>query len=74
MSDRFDQKREYTNGELTVVWEPEKCMHSGVCMRGLFSVFQPGERPWVKMDASDSGTIENQVAQCPSGALSCKRN
>ena len=63
-------KREYTNGEVTVVWEAKKCVHSGICFRGLPEVFRPRLRPWVKIDASNTDTIINQVKQCPSGALS----
>jgi len=61
--------KEYTNGEVTVVWEPEKCIHSAICAKGLPNVFKPRERPWVKIDASNSDTIINQVKRCPSGAL-----
>jgi uncharacterized Fe-S cluster protein YjdI len=60
----------YTNGEVTIVWKPETCIHSGVCFRGLPGVFDPRRRPWI--DASQSGTQEiiEQVKKCPSGALS----
>ncbi|RKE98284.1 (4Fe-4S)-binding protein [Ichthyenterobacterium magnum] len=61
--------REYSNGETTVVWEAEKCIHSAICAKGLPEVFQPRERPWVKIDAANTTTIINQVKQCPSGAL-----
>ncbi|WP_242085662.1 (4Fe-4S)-binding protein [Aestuariivivens sediminis] len=63
-------KREYTNGEVTVVWEAKKCVHSGICVKGLPEVFRPRFRPWVKIDAATSDNIINQVKQCPSGALS----
>ena len=62
--------KEYTNGEVTVVWEAEKCIHSAKCAKGLPQVFQPRDKPWVKIDAADSETIVSQVKQCPSGALS----
>lgn len=61
--------REYSNGETTVVWEAEKCIHSAICAKGLPEVFQPRERLWIKMDAKNTETIINQVKQCPSGAL-----
>ncbi|WP_242131555.1 (4Fe-4S)-binding protein [Aestuariivivens marinum] len=67
-------KRKYTNGEVTVVWEAEKCVHSGICAKGLPQVFRPSLRPWVRIDAADTDTIINQVKQCPSGALSCYLN
>ena len=38
-------KREYTNGEVTVVWKPEACIHSAICVKGLGDVFKPNEKP-----------------------------
>ena len=64
--------KEYTNGEVTVVWKPHLCTHSAVCAKGLPAVFKPREKPWIKIDAADSDTIVNQVKACPSGALSIK--
>ncbi len=61
--------KEYSNGETTVVWEAEKCIHSAICAKGLPEVFQPRDRPWVKIDGADTETIINQVKACPSGAL-----
>lgn len=62
--------KKYTNDELTVKWEPEKCIHSEKCFHGLKEVFNPANRPWVNMAASDTTTIAAQVDKCPSGALS----
>ncbi len=61
--------KEYSNGETTVVWEAEKCIHSAICAKGLPEVFKPRDRPWVKIDAASTERIINQVKQCPSGAL-----
>jgi len=66
--------KEYTNGEVTVVWEAEKCIHSAICAKGLPQVFQPRDRPWVKIDAAETETIVKQVKECPSGALSFYMN
>ena len=62
--------KEYSNGEVTVVWKPELCIHSGVCFSGLPRVFNPKARPWVKVDGASTEQIVAQVKQCPSGALS----
>ena len=62
--------KEYSNGEVTVVWEAEKCIHSGVCVKGLPAVFKPKEKPWIKINAASTDAIVNQVKACPSGALS----
>ena len=61
--------KEYSNGETTVVWEAEKCIHSGICPKGLPEVFRPRLRPWIKMDTAKTEAVINQVKQCPSGAL-----
>lgn len=62
-------KREYTNGELTVLWDSDKCTHCEACWRGLPQVFDPNARPWVNMAGATTEEIFAQVAQCPSGAL-----
>ena len=60
----------YTNGEITVLWKPERCIHSGICVRGLPAVFNVARRPWVSMISGTTDEIRSQVEKCPSGALS----
>ncbi len=62
--------KKYTNGEVTVVWQAEKCIHSTLCFTGLPTVFNPRERPWVKPEGGTTQQIIDQVKRCPSGALS----
>lgn len=62
-------EKEYSNGEIVVVWNSEKCTHSGNCARGLPEVFQPKSRPWIKIYEASSEEICAQVEKCPSGAL-----
>lgn len=71
---RDETIRKYTNKEITVVWKPDLCVHSAICWKGLGAVFQPNERPWVKMGGASSAEISSQVERCPSGALSWLRN
>lgn len=66
--------KKYTNGEVTIVWKPELCIHSGNCFGGLNEVFDPKRRPWVSPDGTTSEKIVNQVKKCPSGALSYYMN
>jgi uncharacterized Fe-S cluster protein YjdI len=71
--EKKDIKKKYTNGEITVVWQPNICAHSAICWRGengLSEVFNPKQTPWIKIDGASSERIINQVKQCPSGALS----
>ena len=60
----------YSNGEVTIVWQPDLCRHSGICVRGLPAVFDNKRRPWIDPSQSDTLTIIEQVKKCPSGALS----
>lgn len=71
----MDQKnivKEYSNGEITVVWKSAKCIHSANCVKNLSSVFQPGTQPWIKINNASTEEIVSAVAKCPSGALSIK--
>jgi len=68
------KEHSYTNGEITVVWKPDLCKHSTLCWKGLRSVFDPGKKPWIKMEGAESEIIREQVSKCPSGALSYFNN
>ncbi len=68
------ETKTYTNGEVTVIWKPDDCIHSRICWKGLIEVFNPKERPWIKMDGASTQRIIEQVKQCPSGALSYYMN
>ena len=62
--------KHYSNNDITVVWQPDLCRHSGICFRGLPLVFDPRRRPWLQLEHADSATIVSQVDRCPSGAPS----
>lgn len=64
----------YTNGEITVVWKPNTCIHSTNCWKGLLQVFNPQKRPWINMKGASTERIIDQVNKCPSGALSFRYN
>lgn len=69
-----DMTKKYTNGEVTIVWKPAICAHSGNCFNGLSEVFHPQELPWITPDRSTTEKIIAQVKKCPSGALSFYMN
>ncbi len=67
-----DITREYTNGEVTVIWKPATCIHSKICWQqatGLPAVFDPRQKPWIRMQGATTREIVAQVQKCPSGAL-----
>ena len=65
-----DITHHYSNGEITVIWKPDVCMHSRKCFTGLREVFDPGRRPWIDLSKAETQRIIDQVKKCPSGALS----
>ncbi|GAB3782629.1 hypothetical protein GCM10028818_38890 [Spirosoma horti] len=65
-----DITKTYTNGEITVVWKPNVCIHSKLCWTQLAEVFNPKARPWVNMEGTTTQRITEQVDRCPSRALS----
>ncbi|WP_340065986.1 (4Fe-4S)-binding protein [Ascidiimonas aurantiaca] len=65
--------KEYTNGNITIVWKPSLCEHSGNCVKGSPKVFKPGEKPWINAQAENSEAIVKTINTCPSGALSYYR-
>ena len=68
------KKKEYTNGELTVVWQADKCIHAAVCVHTLPDVYDPKGRPWIKPENASTEELKKQIDQCPSGALSYYMN
>ncbi|MCU0361431.1 MAG: (4Fe-4S)-binding protein [Bacteroidia bacterium] len=70
-------KKEYSNGEVTIVWQSGLCIHSTKCWKGqsaLPEVFNPAQKPWIKPEGANTERIIAQVKQCPSGALSYYMN
>jgi uncharacterized Fe-S cluster protein YjdI len=59
----------YETPEIVVTFDPNLCVHSGVCLRGLPMVFDVRRRQWVKPELASAAEVAAQVARCPSGAL-----
>lgn len=63
------EKHEYSNGNLTIVWQPKRCRHAGVCVKMLPKVYNPKDRPWIKPENATIEELKTQIQACPSGAL-----
>ena len=68
------ETHEYINEDITVIWQPKKCIHAAVCVKMLPKVYNPKERPWLKAENATPAELKNQIDSCPSGALSYKFN
>ena len=66
------KKKEYSNNDITVIWQPGLCIHSGICVHTLPEVFKPRDRPWIQMNKAATSSIIDAVHACPTGALSIK--
>lgn len=61
--------KKYSNGEITVYWQPEKCIHAAECVKSLPKVFNVNRKPWVDVTAATTDQIIATVNKCPSKAL-----
>ena len=63
-------KKEYQNGDTTVVWKPSLCYHSKKCVNHLPEVFDPNRKPWIDATKALEQDLKETIDKCPSGALS----
>lgn len=63
----------YRGKEIEVYFDSKKCIHSGVCVKGMPQVFDLNKRPWVNTEGASANEIAAHIDTCPSGALSYKR-
>lgn len=59
----------YETSEISVTFDPEVCIHSAVCVRGLPAVFDVKRKRWVRPELAPADQVAAQIARCPSGAL-----
>ena len=70
----IEKQIKYTNGDITVIWKPDVCHHSGRCVTQLPGVFNLKAHPWVNMQGTGNEDIIKQVQRCPTGALTVFKN
>ena len=59
----------YETDELVVTFDPARCQHTGICLRGLAPVFDIRRPRWIDLKAASTGAVMAQVDACPSGEL-----
>jgi uncharacterized Fe-S cluster protein YjdI len=66
--------KEYSNGEVSVFWRADLCIHSANCLIGLPGVFNNAKRPWIDIKGASTKEIIRTVNTCPSRALTFLKN
>jgi len=59
----------FSNGDITVTFEPCLCIHAEKCAKELSEVFRTSVIPWINLDGTDTERVVEQIKRCPSGAL-----
>ena len=59
----------YEADGITVTFDPNVCVHSGVCLRALPYVFDVRRHRWVRPELDTPDRVAEAVRTCPSGAL-----
>ena len=68
------ETHEYINGDITVIWQPKKCIHAGVCVKSLPKVYDPKAKPWIRPQNASAEDLKRQIDKCPSGALNYRES
>ncbi len=66
-------QRTYETDAIRVHWDSSRCIHTGICLRTLPSVFSLRRRPWVDLRGADANAVADAIVRCPTGALRYER-
>jgi len=63
------RRQTYEAPGITVTFDPDVCIHSGVCVLGLPDVFDIKRKRWIRPELRAPDVVAKQIDRCPSGAL-----
>ena len=63
------RRQTYESADIIVTFDPDVCIHSGVCITGLPDVFDVKRKRWIRPELQAAAVVAAQVMKCPSGAL-----
>ena len=69
MAEQTKRIQVYETPGVTVSFDPNLCRHTGICLRGLPSVFDIRHKRWIRPELAAPDEVIAQVERCPSGAL-----
>jgi uncharacterized Fe-S cluster protein YjdI/CDGSH-type Zn-finger protein len=59
----------YSTPEITVTFDPNRCIHAAECVRGLPNVFDTSRARWIRPDLAPAAAVAAVIRRCPTGAL-----
>jgi uncharacterized Fe-S cluster protein YjdI len=63
------RRQTYESDAIIVTFDPDVCIHSGVCITQLPDVFDIKRKRWIRPELQHPDRVAEQVMRCPSGAL-----
>ncbi|MCR5627834.1 MAG: GNAT family N-acetyltransferase [Lachnospiraceae bacterium] len=66
--------RTYSNEDITVFWDSDKCVHAKRCVSSLPGVFDINRKPWIDLSQGENKDIWQTVKKCPVGAVDIEYN
>ncbi len=67
-------EKQYHGPDITVTYDAKRCIHAAECVRGLPTVFDTRQRPWINPHNAAADAIAEVVQRCPTGALHFTRS
>lgn len=59
----------YKGEHITISYDDKICTHAGECVKGLPSVFNLEQDPWIQPGSTSYDDAMAVIQRCPSGAL-----
>jgi uncharacterized Fe-S cluster protein YjdI/CDGSH-type Zn-finger protein len=59
----------YAAPDVTVTFDPTRCIHAAECIRALPDVFDPARARWIRPERATAAEVVDAVTRCPTGAL-----
>jgi uncharacterized Fe-S cluster protein YjdI/CDGSH-type Zn-finger protein len=59
----------YSTEQVTVTFDPTRCIHAAECIRAQPEVFDSRRRRWIRPELGAPDAIADAVRRCPTGAL-----
>src|SRR4051812_8230406 len=63
----------YVADEVTVTFDPTRCVHAAECIRALPEVFDTRRARWIRPERASADDVVRAVERCPTGALHYQR-